>query len=151
MNGLGAADLGREKNRGLVQVAVDRSGRADAQGLVGPAYVDRVAVGLGMHGDGPQPEATACALDAKGNLSAVGDQDAVEHRFPHAKRSSTCPASTSWPDVTSTACTVASCGARTSLNTFIASMTHSVCPPLTACPTTTNGGSPGDGSRCTTP
>src|SRR6058998_3173033 len=104
-----------------------------------------------MHGDGPQAEAAARALDAKGNLAAVGDQDAVEHRVPHSKRSSAWLASTSWPDVTSTACTVASRSARTSLNTFIASMTHSVCPALTACPTTTNGGSPGAGPRCTTP
>ena len=40
----------------------------------------RVAVGFGVSGDRAQPEGPAGALDAKGDLAAVGDEDGVEHR-----------------------------------------------------------------------
>src|SRR6185369_1013485 len=107
-----------------------------------------------MHGDRAQTQTAAGTLDAQCDFAAVGDQDGVEHLrhgSTHAKRSSGWPASTSCPEVTSTASTIASCSARTSLKTFMASITHSVWPALTARPAVTNGGSPGAVCRCTTP
>src|SRR5580658_9808149 len=66
-------------------------------------------------------------------------------------RMSNCPASTSLPEVAITASTTPSRSAQMLLNTFIASMTQSVSPVLTACPATTNGGASGEGVRCTMP
>jgi len=40
----------------------------------------RVAVGFGVSSDGAQPKGPASALDPKGDLAAIGDQDGAKHR-----------------------------------------------------------------------
>ena len=48
--------------------------------FVGQAYVQRLAVHFGVHGNGGNSHVAAGADDAHGDLAAVGDQDFVEHR-----------------------------------------------------------------------
>ena len=59
-----------------------RVGRPDAHGLVGEAHVERARVGLGVHGHGADAELLASADDAQRDLTAVGDEDLLEHRPP---------------------------------------------------------------------
>ncbi|GAA2889265.1 hypothetical protein GCM10010524_21960 [Streptomyces mexicanus] len=54
--------------------------------LVGQAHVRRVAVLGGEHGDGPQPESGGGAVDADGDLPAVGDQDTAHGMRAHRMR-----------------------------------------------------------------
>ena len=51
MDRVGARDLGRADDGGDVEVGVDVARRPDADGLVGEAHVQAVAVGLGVDGD----------------------------------------------------------------------------------------------------
>ena len=59
-----------------VEVAQGRGGRAEPVRLVGRADVQRVPVGIRVHGDRAQAETAAGAEDAAGDLAAIGD----EHR-----------------------------------------------------------------------
>jgi len=62
----------------LVEVALARRWRPDAEGLVGPAHVEGGAVGFGVDGDGGKAELAAGAHDTQRYLSAVGDEDFLE-------------------------------------------------------------------------
>ncbi len=77
-------DLRGVEDGRLVQVALPRGGWADAQGLVRLRHIRRCSIGLGIHGDGAQAQAAAGALDAQGDLAAIGDQDGVEHATARA-------------------------------------------------------------------
>ena len=55
MDRVGAGDLGRAQHRRDAEIAVGAPGRADAHVLVGEPHVQRVLVGLGVHGDGRMP------------------------------------------------------------------------------------------------
>ena len=76
---VGAGDLGRADDRWHVQVAVGASRRSDADVLVGEPDVQRVLVGLGVHGHGLDAELAAGVDHAQGDLAAVGNQDLLEH------------------------------------------------------------------------
>src|SRR5262249_55833091 len=78
---LGATGLGRRKQRRDAQVALVRGRRADAVRLVGKAYMQRVAVDFGVDGDGSDTQLLAGADQARGDLSAVGDEDTAKHRL----------------------------------------------------------------------
>src|SRR5580704_17423828 len=56
-----------------VEVAFAAAGRADADGFVGEADVERVAVGLGVDGDGFDAEFTAGGEDTQGDFPTIGD------------------------------------------------------------------------------
>ena len=137
MDRLRAADLGGEQDRGLVQIALRRArpARCTAPGRPG---------GRGSRRGRPRECAATVRRprprQARWMRSAISPRLAIRTvsnigLIDQAKRSSGWPASTSCPEATSTASTVASRSARTSLKTFIASMTHRVWPALTACPT----------------
>ena len=83
VHGLGAGLL--DDLEQLVDLQVGLGGRAGAEqvGLGGALDVLRVAVGLGVDGDGGDPELVERADDADGDLSAVGDKDLAEHRRRH--------------------------------------------------------------------
>ena len=66
-----------------IEIALARRGGTDADRLVGKAHVQRVAVGLGVDGDGAQAQPARGADDAAGDFAAVGNQDALEHGRPH--------------------------------------------------------------------
>ena len=79
MNGVGIGDGGRGDDRGLVEVAVARRRRADADGFVGKAHVHGFGIRGGVHRHGLDAHFTAGALNAKRDLAAVGDEDFFEH------------------------------------------------------------------------
>ena len=62
-----------------VEIALAGGRGADQDGLVGLARMRPVRVGLGVDGDGADAEGAAGAEDAARDLSAVGDEDALEH------------------------------------------------------------------------
>ena len=61
------------------QVGLAARRRADEHRLVGELDVERVAVGLGVHGDRGDAQPPRRLDDAAGDLAAVGDQDLLEH------------------------------------------------------------------------
>src|SRR5437899_11853292 len=71
---LGCADDGRN-----IEVALRQLRWSDADGLVGKAHVQRIAVRLAVDRDGAHPQLLAGADYAQGNLSAIRDQDFLEH------------------------------------------------------------------------
>jgi hypothetical protein len=62
-----------------VEVAVGRRRAAQRVGLVGDAYVQRIAVRLGVDGDASDAGVAARPSDADGDLAAVGDEN-LAHR-----------------------------------------------------------------------
>src|SRR5579864_9227671 len=81
VDGVGARNLGRTDDRRHVEVAVEAPGRTDTHVLVGEPDMQRVLVRLGVHGDGLDAELAARADHPKGDLTAVRNQDLVEHAF----------------------------------------------------------------------
>ena len=55
---------------------------ADMHRLVGHLHVQRIAVGVGEHGHGPDAHPARRLDDATGDLAAVGDEDFLEHTPP---------------------------------------------------------------------
>ena len=79
MHGLGAGLLARGDDAIHREVGLARRRRADAHGFVGEFDVPRVAVGLGVDGDGRDAHRARGADHAAGDFAAVGDQDLLEH------------------------------------------------------------------------
>ncbi len=79
MDGVDAGDRRRRQDRGDVQVALAGRGRSNADRFVGQADVHGVRVGGGMHRDGADAHLAAGAVDAQGDLAAVGDENLFEH------------------------------------------------------------------------
>ena len=71
MDGIDVGDLGGADHRRNVEVAVGKPRRPDADGFVGKAHVQRIAVGLAVNGDGLDAQFLAGANDAQGDLTAV--------------------------------------------------------------------------------
>jgi hypothetical protein len=63
-----------------LEVAVHRGGRPDTDGLVGQLQVGSIAVGLAEDGDHLDSQVSASADHAQGNFTAVGNQNALEHK-----------------------------------------------------------------------
>ena len=68
------------KDRIGAQIALARRRRPDPDRLVRQRHVARLAIGVGIDGDGADAEALQRADDAAGDLAAIGDQDRIEHR-----------------------------------------------------------------------
>ena len=79
MDGIGAGDLGRGDDLGLLQVGLARRRRPDAHALIGQPHRHGVGIGFGMDRHGCDAHFLAGAVDAQGNLAAVGDQDFLDH------------------------------------------------------------------------
>ena len=79
MDGLGTGPL--DDLEDLLGVEVTLRGRLPAEGigLVGQPGVQRVAVEVGVHGDGANAQLLAGADDTDSDLAPVGDQDLGEH------------------------------------------------------------------------
>ena len=71
MDRVDVGDFGGADHRGNVEVAFVQARRADADGLIGKADVQRVAIGLAVDGDGLDAELLAGADDAQGNFPAI--------------------------------------------------------------------------------
>ena len=88
-----------------------------------------------MDGDRLDAHLAAGALDAQGDLAAVGDEDLVEHRGaegPIRRWNSGWPYSTGCPFSTRIALTMPEASASISFISFIASMMQMVSPSFTA-------------------
>src|SRR5262249_10686012 len=79
VDGLDVGQLGGADEPWDFQVALGRRGRADADGLVGQLEVGGAAVGLAVDGDHFDAEVLAGADDPQGDLTAIGNQDTLEH------------------------------------------------------------------------
>ena len=85
MDAVGAALLGRRDDRLDVEIGAQRIGDvlADLAGLVRQLRMQRLRIRRREHGDRFDPERRRRPGDANGDLAAVGDQHAFEHRrFP---------------------------------------------------------------------
>ena len=80
MHGLRATPLDRAEDRVGVEVALGCGLPAQRVGLVGVPRVQRVAVEVGVHGDGCDAELAAGAHDPNGDLAAVRDEDFAKQR-----------------------------------------------------------------------
>ena len=69
----------------LIQITLDTGGRADTNTLIGLIKVQRMAVGLGKHRNGPDPQFFAGPDDPQGDLSPIGDEDLGKHDYPAFK------------------------------------------------------------------
>ncbi len=79
MDGLSAGGAGRVDHRRDAQVALGRRGRPDPDGHVGQRNVRGMRVGIGVHGDRPDPEPPQRAQHPHGDLAPVGHQHRVKH------------------------------------------------------------------------
>jgi hypothetical protein len=79
MNRVGAGDLRRADHRRHVQITVRASRRSDADVLVRKFDVERVLVGLGVHGDRLDAELAARIDDPQGDFATIGDENFLKH------------------------------------------------------------------------
>ncbi len=79
VDGVRVGDLRRSDDPAHVQIAVLAGRRADANGLVGEAYVQAFPVGGAVHGHRLDAHFAGGADHAKGDLAAVGYEDLLEH------------------------------------------------------------------------
>ena len=150
MDGVRPGDGGGRQDRRHVEIGVARRRRADAHAFVGQADMHGLGIGGGMHGDRRDAHFAAGALDPQRDFAAIGDQDFVEHRpgpGGYSRIMSGWPYSTGAPAGTRMRVTVPALGALIWLKVFIASMSRSVCPAVTAWPRLTKDGAPGSGER----
>ena len=75
VDGIGAGRLGRGQQLVHAQVAVGRGVATQRIGHGGLAHMQGARVGVGMHGDGVQPQAVGGGDHAAGDLAAVGNED----------------------------------------------------------------------------
>ena len=73
MNGIDVGDFRGGDDGGHVEIAVGGTRRPDADGLVGEANMERVAIGLAVDGDGADAEFPAGVHDAQSNFAAIGN------------------------------------------------------------------------------
>src|SRR5207247_10236343 len=76
---LGARLAGRGEDSLDAQVRLARRRRAEQHRVIRVLHVGRVAIGLGVDGDGAQSQRAAAAEDATRDLPAIGDEDGAEH------------------------------------------------------------------------
>ena len=79
MDGVDVGDFGGGDDGGHVEIAVGGARRADADGFVGKANVERVAIGFAIDGDGTNAEFAARVEHAQSNFTAIGNQDLTKH------------------------------------------------------------------------
>ncbi len=82
MDGVDVGDFSGGDDGGHVEIAVGRARRADADGFVGKADVERVAIGFAVNGDGTNAEFAAGVEHAQSNFAAIGNQDLTKHSEP---------------------------------------------------------------------
>ncbi|MNE50825.1 hypothetical protein D3C80_1454200 [compost metagenome] len=82
MDRLSACLAGRVENTVLTEIAVSRHGWSDMYRLVGLAHKGHGGVCVGIYGDCADAESACGADDAAGDFSAIGDQQAFNHRHP---------------------------------------------------------------------
>ena len=71
MDGVDVRDFGRADHRGNVEIALRQLWRANANGFVCKAHVERIPVRLAVDRDRADAKLLACANDAQRNLAAI--------------------------------------------------------------------------------
>ena len=126
---------------GMLQIALRRRRRADADAFIGQAHMHRIGVGGRMHRDGGDAHLLAGAVDAQRDFAAIGDQDFFEHRQLYDEQ-----APGRIRPAAHRECRfrliVPPRGARMGFIVFMASTMRSVSPSFTTSPTLTKGGLP---------
>ena len=84
MNRFHIGDLGGRDHGRHIQVAVGQPRRTDADGFVGEAHVQRVAVRLAVDGDGANAQLATGIENAQRDFAAIGNQNFTEHSIPFA-------------------------------------------------------------------
>src|SRR4029077_15134801 len=81
VNGVYVGDFCRADDGRDIEIAQRQLGRANADGFIGKADGQRIAVRFAVNGHGADPQFFAGADYSQGNLAAVGDQNFFEHRL----------------------------------------------------------------------
>ena len=79
MDGIGIGDFRRRNDVGDVEVTLDALCWSDTDGFICETHMKAFSVSSGIHCNGLDAHFLAGADDPKGNLTAVGDQDFLEH------------------------------------------------------------------------
>ena len=79
VNRVGIGDLCGGEDARFLQVAFRRGRRADADAFVSKAHGHGITVGLRVHDHRRDAHFLAGAVDAQGNLAAIGDKDFLDH------------------------------------------------------------------------
>ncbi len=82
VHGLGARVQAGLDDLVLQQIALRRGRRADMHGLIGHLHMQRITIGVGVDGNGRDAHAARAFYDPAGNLTAIRNQDFLEHRRP---------------------------------------------------------------------
>ena len=81
MDRVDIGDLGGADDRWNVQITQRQLWRTDADGFIGKAHVQGVAVGFAVNRDSFDSEFFAGADHPKGDFTAIGDKDLIEHEL----------------------------------------------------------------------
>ncbi len=119
--------LGRQEDRGDVEIAVARGCGADAEALVGQLHMAQIAVSLGMNGDRLETQRPAGTQDAQRDFPTVGDKNRIEHGQSPISNSSM-PRTTGAPSSTMMDWMRPARSASIGVSIFIASMRPRTCP-----------------------
>ena len=79
VDGIDVGNFSGADDRRDVEVAAGALGGADADGLIGKANVERVAIRFRVDSDGADTEFLARADDAERDLAPIGDENLLEH------------------------------------------------------------------------
>ena len=81
MHGVCAGNFAGRQDGRNVEIAVLGRGRSDAYALIGKPHMHGIRIGGGMHGNRRYAKFLAGAQHPECDLTAVGDQNLVEHSF----------------------------------------------------------------------
>src|SRR6476619_4006598 len=97
MHGVSAAPAGGVDQAFDRQVTLQRRRRSDMHGAIGRGDVRRTDIRVRVHRDRFNAQLAACVDDTQGNLAAVGDEDALDHRDQRGGRLPRNARNPSWP------------------------------------------------------
>jgi hypothetical protein len=78
MNAIGVRDFRGTQDAGDILITLVARGRSDADVLVGQTDVQRIRVGLGMNGNGPDSKLLTGPYHPERNLAPIGHEDLFE-------------------------------------------------------------------------
>ena len=80
MNSVNIGDLRGRDDAISPQITVRATRTANADRLIGQLHMKRLNIGLGVNGEGLDTKLATGADDAKGDFTAVGDEDFLDHQ-----------------------------------------------------------------------
>jgi hypothetical protein len=81
VNRVNVGDFSRADYRRDIEITQRQLRRPDADSFVGKTHVQRITVSFAINGHGADAQLLAGTDDPQGNLSAIGDQDFLEHEL----------------------------------------------------------------------